>query len=193
MTVTKERLTKENIREDLLKALGSRASSVSDQRFSYMIPITAIAVILWVVFQQIWLGLAVFSVAAYHIVRFAVELQNDTKIKKILKNAIGRGEFSVSVEKLCRIETETIYEPHRGSLSTRTAKTVKIFYFLSGANWRVPAVGKHYQWSKTYDMSSDGLDNTSITDDEFYFVKLQADQEIGYIYNTKFFEFRENA
>ena len=45
----------------------------------------------------------------------------------------------------------------------------------------------NYTWSKTFYMSGQGIENTSLVGDEFYLVILHSTQEICAVYNTKFF------
>lgn len=185
----KEMLTQENIKKDLLALLKTRVSNLSDWRFSFIVPFTLLAVILGILLKNVWIGLLIFSPAVYHIVRYAVDARSYSKVKQKLKKDINDCSFSVTVETLDGISSEIIYEPHR----SHCAKTIVVYCFQSGKHWRKPVVGTHYKWSKLYNMSSAGLDNTSIVGDTFYFISLSGDPETAYVYNTRLFDYRETA
>lgn len=189
--MTKEKLTIENARQDLFKVLECRKSNAAVWRFTYIVPITMLAVSIGIILRRIWIGLLIFSVALYHIVRLVVDSRRQSAVQKQLESSVKRGDFSVSKEILSHIAEETIYEPHWGRRTTHTTKIITVYYFSSGAQWRLPWVDKHYEWSKDFYLSSKGLENTSVSGDEFYFISLQGNQEIGYIYNTKLFDFQD--
>ena len=69
-------------------------------------------------------------------------------------------------------------------------KNVKYFNFVSGARWRLPNDHKHYEWSKNYCMSPEGLDNTSTSEKSFYYITLKGNTDVAYIYNTNLFELK---
>lgn len=187
----KEILRKENIREDLLKVIEERKNIHWEWRLYYIIPTTIVALAVGFLLAP-WWGFAVYLIAAYHIVYLVQELRVNRAHKKKLLTQIERGDISISEEVLSHIALETVYEPHAGRRRARSAKIVHIYYFRSGASWRNYPVEKHYAWSKLYDMSPKGLENTSVAGDAFYYVRLQSDGEIGYVYNKKLFEYRES-
>lgn len=187
----KEELRLANVKLDLLKVLSKRESNLSDWRFTYIVPATVLAFGLGFLFRSVWIGLIIFSLAAYHVVRYVIEAHENWAANKQLKKAVDRGDFSVSIETLDHISDETIYEPHitrHGRINIREAK---FFYFVGGSSWRVPDIYRHYEWSMNYSMSTNGLDSTSVIGNEFHFITLKGDQDIGYIYNTKMFELKE--
>jgi hypothetical protein len=188
----KEKITLEAIKQDLLKIVNFQLSNKVEWRFSYIIPITILAVMAGVYFKNIFVGLLVFSIAAYHIVRYAIEYKEYKTNKNAIISLIERGEISIATEILSHIANETIYEPHqvrrgRGRRANAT-KTITVYYFDGGASWRVPTVEQHYSWSKDFYISSKGLGNISMKGDEFYFVSLQSHRDIAYIYPCKNFE-----
>jgi len=185
--VTKEMLTLQNITEDLRRIAFLNLSNVDEWRFSYIIPVTLLAVMIGVFLKNIWIGLLIFSVAAYHIVRYVMEYRIYKERKKAIAYVLDRGDISISVEKLSHIATETIYEPHTYKGHSHVTKTVTFFHFMSGGRWRVPSVGKHYTWSKDYHISLKGLENISINGEEFFYISLQGYHDIAYIYPRKFF------
>jgi hypothetical protein len=110
----------------------------------------------------------------------------------MIDDGLERGEISIGVEKLSSIRQEEIYEPHHIGRRAQTTKTVTFYYFESGIQWREPSIARHYQWSKEYYISSKGLENISISGDEFYYVVLQGNPDIAYIYPCKNFVLDES-
>ena len=188
----KEKITLEAIKQDLMKMVNFQLSNKSDWRFSYIVPITLLAVMAGVLLKNVIVGLLIFSVAAYHIVRYVIEYREHKKSKLAIISFVERGEISISNEVFSHIANETIYEPHRAGRRARATKVIFVYYFNSGSSWRVPNVDMHYSWSKEFYISSKGLENISISGDEFYFVSLQSHQEIAYIYPCKNFELDAN-
>lgn len=188
MDMKKETLLLSYITSDLKTVAKFQMSNVGEWRFSYIIPITLLSVIIGVLLKSIWVALLIFSVAAYHIVRYTIEYRDYSMKKKAVVSAVDRADVSVSVEHLSHINSETVYEPHRGRTRGHATKTATYYYFESGSRWRVPSVDKHYSWSKEYYISSKGLENISIKGDEFYLVSLQGYPDIAYIYPCKSFE-----
>ena len=187
----KETLLISHITSDLKTVTNFQMDNIEEWRFSYIIPITLLSVLLGVILKNIWIALLIFSAAAYHIILFIIEHRNYSIKKKAVINAIARADICISTEKLSHIATEMIYEPHTVGTRGRSTKTVKYYYFESGSRWRVPTVDKHYKWSKDYYISSKGLENISIQGDKFYFVSLQGYHDIAYIYPCKNFELEE--
>ena len=188
----KEKITLEAIKQDLLKIVNFQLSNKADWRFSYIIPITILAVMVGVYFKNIFVGVLVFSIAAYHIVRYTIEYKEYKINENAIISLIERGEISIATEIFSHIANETIYEPHRVGRRTNATKTITVYYFDGGASWRVPTVERHYSCSKDFYISSKGLGNISIKGDEFYFVSLQSHHDIAYIYPCKNFELDEN-
>ena len=199
----KEKLTLFNIKYDLHKVASFKFSNASDWRFSYIVPITLLAIMIGVLTKSILIGLLIFSFAVYHIVLYIPSCKEYFRQKKAIKEAIDRRDISISAEKLSHIGTERIYEPHMGGRSIHKFKDVKFYYFVSGTRWRLPIVYnrnasgtlwrrhegyKHYGWSKEYYLSSEGLQNISVEGNEFYYISLQGHYDIAYIYPRKIFE-----
>ena len=108
----KEKLTLDGIKQDLLKIADFQLSNKTDWRFSYIVPITLLAVMAGVFLKNIFVGLLIFSVAAYHIVRFVMEYKEHKNAKNAVISLIERGEISISTERFSHIANETIYEPN---------------------------------------------------------------------------------
>ena len=184
----KEILTLEAIKSDLTKVINYQVSNKADWRFSYILPMTALAIFLGMFTKNVFIGIAVFCVAAYHIVRFIMEYKEYRTKKGAILSVIERGEISISKETFSHVANEVIYEPHRVGRRSSSTKTITLYHFDGGSSWREPFFAKHYEWSKEYYISSKGLENISIKGDEFYFVSLQSHNDIAYIYPCKKFE-----
>ena len=189
--MTKETLTIENAKKDLLTMVKYVETNKTEVYWLYIIPLAPLAIVVGICTQKIWVGLLVFALSSYHIVKLVIEKTNYYKLRKKLKGEIERGAFSVSRDKFSHIDYEYIYEPHYGYRRSHMHKRVPFVYFLSGARWRFPNIDRLYAWSKLYYMSPKGFDTTSVSGDEFYIVELQCDKRIVYVYNTKLFDFNE--
>ena len=188
----KELVTIDNIKHDLLLSIRSNYVNKSEWRISVAISITLLAIITGFLLKNIWIGLVIFIPALYQIIRYIIAEKKFKRKVRVAEDAVNRGEFIISLETLDKVREETIYEPHSGYRGrTNLTKDVCFFYFASGIKWRMPRVAKHYEWSKEYYISSEGLNNTSVSGNEFYFVKLESDPKISYIYNSKFFELED--
>jgi len=193
--MTKEPLRLSNIKGDLMKMADFYMANRMDARLGFAFPIVMIAVIIGVVTKSFWIGLALSTLSYFDIARYIRDVRAYRNTKAQILGAIERGDISVSVETLSHIAEETVYEPHTvgdGSHSYRNAmKTVRIFYFEGGGSWRLPRVDKHYDWSKDYYMSTSGLLNSSTQGEDFFFVCLQGNYDIAYIYPCDRFELGE--
>ena len=188
----KEILRKENVREDLLKAIEKRDAIRWEWRMCYIGPLVAGSLVMMLCFFQYWwLGLLTLLPVIYHAACLVLDLRKNRKITAALKDSLERDEISVSEEILSHIAEEAVYEPHRHGRGSRSMKAVHVFYFRSGASWRHYEVDRHYGWSREFHMTPAGLENTSVAGDTFYFVRLQSDGDVGYIYNKKLFEYKE--
>ena len=192
----KETLLLSNIIQDLKIVIEKQLSNKGKWRFSFIVPITLISVILGVFLKNILIALLIFSVAVYHIVRYILEYRAYRGKYSAVMEVLHRADISISIEKLSHISAEMIYEPHfsfrpRQIGHSNTTKTVSFYYFLSGSQWRIPSVKQHYLWSKEYYLSSEGLENISLQGDEFYFVSLKDYPDIAYIYPCKIFVLEE--
>ena len=186
--MTKEKLTINNMKQDLSTVLNEQISNKSDWRLSYIMPFTLLAILLGVLLKSIFVGFLIFSLSGYHIYYFVIETKDFRKKKNMLLAVLDRGDVSVSTEILSHISNETIYEPHTCGKHTHSTKVITVFYFEGGASWRVPRVSRHYRWSREHNISSSGLKNISVKGNEFFLVSLQGNYQIAYIYPCKLFE-----
>ena len=192
----KETLKLSNIKADLNKMADFYMSNRLDFRFTYIVPIAILAVMLGILTQRVWVGLLVLSLSSIEVVRFIRDWIAHRNTVKMVKEIIERGDISISVETLSHIAREVIYEPHTtGSYRNQgyldETKTVAFFHFEGGGSWRVPSVETHYSWSQDYYMSQSGLENSSTQGEQFFFVCLQGYYDIAYIYPCDRFELGE--
>lgn len=191
--MTKEHLTKDNIKHDLLLSIQSNYVNKSEWRFTSSFAITLFAITVGFLLKNIWIGLLIFTFAVYQMVRYIIAEKKFKSKVRAAEDAVMREKFIISRETLDKVREETIYEPHSSySGKYHSTKEVYFFYFVSDIKWRMPGgIGTHYAWSKEHYISSTGLNNTSVSGNEFYFVRLESDPKISYVYNTKFFELED--
>ena len=189
----KEKLTLENIKKDLHRVAFNTLSNQEEMRMVYIIPLTIGAIFLGILFNNLLIGLLVFSGVPYHLYYYVIEHKEYKTTQEALMRALDRCNISIDAVKLERVTKETIYEPHyvgyRGS--KRATKEITVFYFEAGNSWRVPHVFEHYEWSKDFHLSRKGLENISVEGNEFFYVSLQGYPDVVYVYPCKFFELSE--
>jgi hypothetical protein len=183
----KETLTLSNIAHDLRIVARHSIDNAFSHREAYAFPLLILAALLCFVFKKWLLALPFLAVAGYHIYHFVLSYKENRRIRLMIDDGLERGEISIGVEKLSSIHQEEIYEPHHVGRRAKTTKIVTFYYFESGIQWRVPSGVRHYAWSREYYISSKGLENISISGDEFYYVVLQGTPDIAYIYPCKNF------
>ena len=183
-----DKITITNIKSDLNKIAFFYFDKITEWRLTYIVPITIIALLLGIVFKNVFIGLLIFSVATYHIIQYIIACKRYIVQKKAIRKVTVRSDVCVSIESLTSITNERIYEPYIG-FSGRHAyatKEVMFFNFRSFRRWRNISC-MHYEWSKEYCMSPKGLDNISIIGNEFFYISLQGYPDISYIYPSKYF------
>ena len=190
----KETLTLDAIKKDLMIILKQQKSHKTEWRLLYIIPITLLAVMFGILLQNVVPGALIFSTSGYQIYRYAKERKEFSAKKKELLNACERQEISISVLKFSHASEEFVYEPHYSLHHRRshTLKLIRVYYFENGAFWRLPRLDTHYAWSKEFYLSDQGLKNLSAKDSEFFFVRLQSQQDIAYIYPCLMFRLAPN-
>ena len=190
----KEKITLDSIRRDLSCVVSLQMYHKEQWRFTYIMPCAMLAVMAVIFLKSIFIALLIFSVAVYHIVKYINEYREYMAKKNALMSMIDRGEISISNEVLSHITDRTIYEPHsaRGLMyrrpHTTLTRTIRVYCFEGGLDWRVPSVERHYPWSKDFYLSQTGFENISCSGDAFFFVRLQNHSEVAYIYPCKIFE-----
>ena len=193
----KEELKFENIRKDLAKCKIMRPTRESSKWIGGVIvaPILAILAFTYMKFTEIpfdlykWLAVPFAIIFVYSLVHYISEVREKRwQGKKTSHSTEKREDYSVSVEKLSHITEETYTVTRR---RRHYIKTVRIYYFYSGISWREPETHRHYDWSTEYNFTPSGLYNTSVKDNEFYYITYKGASNSAYIYNTKFFELKD--
>lgn len=181
--MTKEVLTKENIAKDVLAHVRKKAAHGR----MYFLDIL-LAVIVGAIFMTLasyWkMGLALFILAMACLLMYIPKIRQEALERKTAL----QGDFTVIKDRLSHIGEETICEPRRVGSRYQTIKSAAFLYFPCG-QWRITS--PNYTWSKTFYMSGQGIENTSLVGDEFYLAVLNSTGEICAVYNTKFFEYKE--
>ena len=197
----KEKITLFAVKEDLMKNVRSMLLVRVEARLLYIIPFTLISLLLYPITHNVYVCLAVFTLALYHIVRFIIEYVEIKKKKNAVLSVNLRGGLSVTTETLSHITKDDVYEPNRRFFhkagdwrytGTRSSREITVFHFRGGPSWRVPSkIREHYSWSKELYTTSQGIENLSLMGDEFFFIKLQSDPSVSYIYPCKSFDLDE--
>ena len=200
--MAKETLTHQGIKHDLMKTAEERIYNKATVRLAIAIPITIIVIFAVFLTGFNWIVLLIsalaFLIALYHYFRFFEDHKAYRSQKKRIMEAIDLSDYSISVQKLSHISTETVYEPYLHQISfgnrhVHDTKEIRVFHFVGGDSWRLTGEPnrhnyyKHYDWSREFYLSSEGLLNMSVEGNEFYFVSLQGEYEISYIYPCKIF------
>jgi hypothetical protein len=183
----KETITLSNIQEDLALVAKLQISNEGDGRLVFIIPLTLLAILGGIFLKSIWIPLPLLAATAYHAVRFVSEYRDYKANMQRITDGIQRGDVSITTERFSHAATERIIEPHQTLTKTKITSIATFFYFEAGRRWRVPKVDKHYKWSKEYYVSTKGLENISLQGDEFFYVSLQGNFDIAYIYPCKNF------
>jgi hypothetical protein len=183
----KETITLSHMQEDLALVAKLQISNDSDGRLVFIIPLTLLAILGGIFLKSIWIPLPLLAVTAYHAVRFVSEYRDYKANMQRITDGIQRGDVSITTERFSHAATERIIEPHQTLTKTKITSIATFFYFEAGRRWRVPKVDKHYKWSKEYYVSTKGLENISLQGDEFFYVSLQGNFDIAYIYPCKNF------
>lgn len=194
--IQKELLTKDNIRKDLIFVNRQIYSHFVDYKISIVISLIA-AIIVFAITKHLWLTLAFSAFTVYFV--FA-KLIPELRRSKLRKHLLLHGELSLETDELSHFSEQTIYEPYISRNGKRYRYKIVKFFHFDHSEWRVPYMSKksvfnltkHYEWSKLYNMSTQGLENTSVVGDTFYIISLKADKRIKYIYNTKLFELKKD-
>lgn len=180
----KERLTLENIKKDLRLSTNGGKSDHIERYISGVILTTIISAIFYFALKMVWFGSASLILTAYFIVNLCQILRKkDYEIKQI-GDVDDRLDIAISVEKLSHLstETETVYVCGKTHFNE-----VWYLHFSSGASWRIPNAPL-YTWSKEYYLSPTGMKNIAVPGNEYYFVTLQRNGGISYVYPCDFFE-----
>ncbi len=187
----KETITLGIIQNDLMKIACAKQSNHANWRYSYIIPIILLAIGAGVLLESVWIGLAIFLPAMYHVVCYIRECREHKARISAVRAVLARGDVSIAIKTLSHIATETIYEPHAVGRRRLATKEIKMYYFKGGSAWR-DWLANYYTWSTDFCMNAKGLENISIAGDDFYYIVLQGNPEVACIYPCKYFTLEES-
>ena len=182
----KDKITISAVKEDLLKQERFKMAERTRYRLCAIIPFLIFSSV--VIFNATVLGAILFTVPAYQLIRLIIEYAKYCSHKKAIRFVMMRDDVSISTEVFSHHAEETVFEPHFVGTRLNLMKTVQKFHFKSGTEWREPLGYTLYEWSENYYRSPKGLENSSISGDEFYYIHLQRNVDISYIYPCKNFE-----
>lgn len=186
----KDMITFQSVKKDLERIILCKENVSCGQRISYIIPCMVLGITMCAALYTQFKPLSIipFAVALYHTIRCACEIIRVRKKRALLTKAIRRGNIVVTVETLARVADETVYVSRMVFGHGWGLSEIKQFYFQSGKSWLCPHFRRHYKWSRENYISTEGLDNTSLVGDEFYYITLGDHNEISYVYPCKMFE-----
>lgn len=189
----KEKLTLENVKKDFLSLESHYFWNIVDWHATYILPYLLLTVVIGVFLRSISLCILTALPIVYHAVRLYKEWKEHNEVKKAIQSITDRTQVSVSIEKFSHIAEEIVYEPH-SFVSRRRYKMrpVDFMHFMSGAAWRVPSFHRHYNWSSDNYITLKGLDNISTLGEEYFFVSIQNQSKISYVYPCELFDLADD-
>lgn len=188
----KEKITLDNIKEDLEYFAYLNMSKKAGVYVALLILAFILAFIAGMIVKSFILGILVMVIASvYPTVRLILENSKKRKMQNTVRSVSTREEISISVEELSHVSEETASAPSWTG-SHRRVKLNYVWHFTSGAEWVKPLYfSGFFPWSKEYSLGESGFITTSVAGNKFYYVSLQSDPDINFIYPCKFFELDE--
>lgn len=186
----KEKITLDNIKEDLEFFADLNMSRKPGTLVVLLLTLAFIlAFMAGMIVRSFLTGLLVMVIASiYPTVRLILEKPKRKKMQNTVRSVSTRKDISISVEELSHVSEETASEPS-WSGSGRKVKLNYVWHFTSGAEWVKPLYfSGFFPWSKEYSLGESGFITTSVAGNKFYYVSLQSDPDINFIYPCKFFE-----
>lgn len=188
----KEKITLDNIKEDLEYFAYLNMSKKAGVYVALLILAFILAFIAGMIVESFLTGLLVMVIASVcPIVILIIEKSKRKKMQNTVRSVSTRKDISISVEELSHISEETASAPSWTG-SHRRVKLNYVWHFTSGAEWVKPLYfSGFFLWSKEYSLGESGFITTSVAGNKFYYVSLQSDPDINFIYPCKFFELDE--
>lgn len=188
-----EKLTVEAIKLDLMAKLdfeqtGKRSPASMLLVWAFFILSMGLLLGITCLFGPITAGIVILLATAAGFAGFLIGaglvIRKVDKEMSIKRNWVENGEFRIVGDKLERARMDDNFRNEK-SLSEGN----DLLVFSQYGEFYIPII-THYEWSKDYYLSPDGMFNTSIEGDSFYLVIFTWDpsQKIAMIYNTKFFK-----
>lgn len=184
----KDKITLSAVKEDLLKLERFKMGERAKYRLCTIIPFALFSSVICFGFNNAIVGAVLFAIPAYQIIRLLMEYAKYCRHKKAIRFIMMREDVSVSTEVFSHIASEWVVEPHFVGTRLNLTRVIRRYYFKSGIGWREALGYTHYEWSENYYVSPNGLENGSLSGDEFFYISLQGEPDIAYIYPCKKFE-----
>lgn len=183
----KEKITLDNIKEDLEFFADLNMSKKAGVYVALLILAFILAFIAGMIVRSFLTGLLVMVIASiYPTVCLILEKSKRKKMQNTVRSVSTRKDISISVEELSHVSEETASRPS-WSGSGRRVKLNYVWHFTSGAEWVKPVyLSGFFLWSKEYSLGESGFITTSVAGNKFYYVSLQSDPDINFIYPCKF-------
>lgn len=181
----KEIFTKENCQTDIIKRINDEIFVYAVHSVFWILTSLLLGFVIYLATHLSWLLVLIALLPIpYPVYKFIQLSQSKRKAQKC--------DFEVIEAELVRISE---HEPKNLFLAYPPMRSSGFFsdfyalalYFSNCGRYIVPH--SNYTWSKTFDMSRDGIKNTSLLGDTFYVVILNGDPI--YAYNKRFFEYKE--
>ena len=191
----KDILTISAVKGDLIKLQKQKEGVMCEWRFSYIVPLTLLAVLLGFLLKSILIPALISIPIIYHLVRYILSKRAHNRAVRSVKGVRDRRDILISREVLTHAEEETVYEPHIVARARRvrnvSLREAYVLYFKSGLRWRIPTLPLHYDWSREYYTTTQGMMNIAVEGNEYYCISLREDPDVAYLYPLKFFELDE--
>ena len=184
----KDKITLSAVKEDLLKLERFKMGERAKYRLGTIIPFALFSSVIGFGFNNAIVGAVLFAIPAYQIIRLLIEYAKYCRHKKAIRFIMMREDVSISTEVFSHLAEEIVFEPHFVGTRLHLSKVISKYYFKNGIGWREPFGYTHYEWSKNYNVTPKGLENISVSGDGFYYIHLQGNTDIAYIYPCKNFE-----
>lgn len=206
--IVKEKLTKENVKLDLLEQTKPLPIIIEILLHLMMIAFAALALYKLVSEKTTgtirYLGIALFVllvIAYLAVMVYLISLRcKITGQRKMIQNGefeIVRDTLTVAGE-VARFkggvhEKRSLLDRIISTNNHRVPRRYPIwFQFEKYGDYHLPLT-KMYKWSERYTTTDEGMQNTSLIGDEFYIVLYRGDEKKkpAMIYNTKFFDYKD--
>ena len=173
----KELLTQEHIVEDLCR--NERLRYDRSQFFFTSGVACASFALFFSLALNAWFGLVLGLPAA---ILFGLEVRKYLQYRK-LRQAIREGHYTVTSEILTACNEEDVR-----SANTSRGREPRYVLYLGGEDYCI--INDNYPWSRDFRLSYNGMVNTSVVGDEFWVARAAKTEEIGAVYNKKFFDYK---
>lgn len=196
-SMKKEKLTADHIRQDLIWQIPLYRPRILPILFIILGIVAGIAFVVLEVSLSgetlnypLVIGMvSVIGVCVVAMIYLSVKNQlRNRKQKKEFANTIDRGNYHISIERLTSVERRTAINQTYRSQGRSGLCEVTVYSFSHDISWTDWRTRMHYEWSRDYHLTPQGLENISVAGNYFYVVFLRDNPNISYVYPCKFFE-----